>query len=83
MSSGLTRYTLPGRSVYAATKGAVEVLTRYMAQELGQRQIRVNVIAPGAIETDFGGGVIREQPDPPRHLVCASVDCLWRRCLGY
>ena len=60
LSSGLARFTLPGYSAYAATKGAIEVLTRYMAKELGERKIRVNVIAPGAIETDFGGGVVRD-----------------------
>ena len=60
VSSGLARFTNPGYSAYAATKGGIEVLTRYMAKELGERQIRVNVIAPGAIETDFGGGVVRD-----------------------
>src|SRR3990167_3253944 len=52
VSSGFVRFTLPGYSVYAAVKAAVEVLTRYMAVELGSRQIRVNAIAPGAIATD-------------------------------
>jgi NAD(P)-dependent dehydrogenase (short-subunit alcohol dehydrogenase family) len=60
VSSGLARFTLPGFSAYAATKGAIEVLTRYQAKELGPRQIRVNVVAPGAIETDFGGGAVRD-----------------------
>jgi len=60
VSSGLARFTNPGYSAYAATKGAIEVLTRYMAKELGERRIRVNVIAPGAIETDFGGGMVRD-----------------------
>jgi NAD(P)-dependent dehydrogenase (short-subunit alcohol dehydrogenase family) len=60
VSSGLTRITTPGYAAYAATKGGIEVLTRYMAKELGERQIRVNVIAPGAIETDFGGGMVRD-----------------------
>lgn len=60
VSSGLARFTLPGFAAYAATKGAIEVLTRYQAKELGGRQIRVNVVAPGAIETDFGGGSIRD-----------------------
>jgi NAD(P)-dependent dehydrogenase (short-subunit alcohol dehydrogenase family) len=62
VSSGLARFTNPGLSAYAAAKGGVEVLTRYMAKELGQRQIRVNVIAPGAIESDFGGGLVRDNP---------------------
>ena len=60
VSSGLARFTLPGFAAYSAMKGGIEVLTRYMAKELGPRQIAVNVIAPGAIETDFGGGVVRD-----------------------
>lgn len=63
ISSGLTRITTPGSSVYASLKAAVETLTRYMAKELGSRKIRVNVIAPGAIETDFGGGRVRDNKD--------------------
>ncbi|WP_421416916.1 SDR family NAD(P)-dependent oxidoreductase [Serratia plymuthica] len=63
VSSGFVRFTLPGYSVYAAVKAAVEVLTRYMAVELGARQIRVNAIAPGAIATDFGGGAVRDNKD--------------------
>jgi NAD(P)-dependent dehydrogenase (short-subunit alcohol dehydrogenase family) len=62
-SSGLTRFTLPGYAAYAAMKGGVEVLTRYMAKELGARGIAVNTIAPGAIETDFGGGAVRDNTD--------------------
>jgi len=60
LSSGLARFTLPGYAAYAATKGGIEVLTRYMAKELGARRITVNAIAPGAIETDFGGGAVRD-----------------------
>jgi len=60
VSSGFVRFTLPGYSIYAAMKAAVEVLTRYMALELGTRRIRVNAIAPGAIATDFGGGAVRD-----------------------
>lgn len=60
VSTGLTRFSLPGYAAYAAMKGAVEVLTKYLAKELGARGIRVNVVAPGAIETDFGGGVVRD-----------------------
>ncbi|MFD3457571.1 SDR family NAD(P)-dependent oxidoreductase [Streptomyces sp. NPDC058691] len=56
VSSGLTRITAPGHAAYGAIKGAVEVLTRYQAKELGARGIRVNTIAPGATATDFGGG---------------------------
>jgi NAD(P)-dependent dehydrogenase (short-subunit alcohol dehydrogenase family) len=63
LSSGLTRMSYPGYAVYAAVKGAVEVLTRYMAKELGGRGIAVNTVAPGAIETDFGGGAVRDNPD--------------------
>jgi NAD(P)-dependent dehydrogenase (short-subunit alcohol dehydrogenase family) len=62
ISSGLTRFSFPGYAAYAAAKGAVEVLTRYMARELGPRGISVNVVAPGAIETDFGGGHVRDNP---------------------
>lgn len=60
VSSGLARFSLPGYSAYASMKGAVEVLTRYLAKELGPRRIAVNTIAPGAIETDFGGGAVRD-----------------------
>jgi len=60
LSSGLTRFSLPGYAAYAAMKGAVEVLTRYLAKELGPRGIAVNTIAPGAIETDFAGGTVRD-----------------------
>jgi NAD(P)-dependent dehydrogenase (short-subunit alcohol dehydrogenase family) len=60
ISTGLARFTLPGYAAYASMKGAVEVLTRYLAKELGPRGIAVNVVAPGAIETDFGGGVVRD-----------------------
>ncbi|NJL54837.1 SDR family oxidoreductase [bacterium] len=63
ISSGLARFTLPGYSAYASMKGAIEVLTRYMAKELGHRQIAVNVVAPGAIETDFAGGAVRDNPE--------------------
>ena len=60
LSSGLARFALPGYAAYAAMKGAIEVLTRYLAKELGPRGIAVNVVAPGAIETDFGGGAVRD-----------------------
>ncbi|MEG0530109.1 SDR family oxidoreductase [Citrobacter freundii] len=60
VSTGLSRFALPGYSAYAAMKGAMEVLTRYQAKELGERGITANIIAPGAIETDFGGGNVRD-----------------------
>ncbi|MEA9589311.1 SDR family oxidoreductase [Xanthomonas sp. WHRI 10064A] len=60
LSSGLTRFALPGYAAYAMMKGGIEVFTRYLAKELGPRGITVNVVAPGAIETDFGGGVVRD-----------------------
>lgn len=62
-SSGLARFALPGYGAYAAMKGAIEVLSRYLAKELGQRGIAVNVVAPGAIETDFGGGAVRDNAE--------------------
>ena len=76
ISSGLTRITYPGSSVYASIKGAVEILTRYLAKELGQRKIRVNVVAPGAIETDFGGGRTRDNQEINAHI--ASLTALGR-----
>lgn len=63
LSSGLTRVSYPGYAAYAAVKGAVEVLSVYMAKELGARGIAVNTVAPGAIETDFGGGAVRDNPE--------------------
>ena len=62
ISTGTSRFVLPGYSIYAALKTAVEGLTRYMAKELGPRKIRVNVVAPGATETDFRDGFIRNNP---------------------
>jgi len=63
LSSGLTRIIFPGSAPYASMKGAIEVLTRYMAKELGPRRIAVNVVAPGAIATDFSGGIVRDNPE--------------------
>lgn len=60
VSSGLARFALPGYAAYGSMKGAIEVLTRYMAKQLGPRGIAVNVVAPGAIATDFGGGAVRD-----------------------
>jgi len=76
VSSGLARFTYPGYSAYAAAKGAVEVLTRYLAKELGSRKITVNTIAPGVIETDFGGGIVRDNPEVSKML--ASTIALGR-----
>ena len=68
ISSGLARFTNPGSSAYGSMKGAVEVLTRYLAKELGPRGIAVNTVAPGAIETDFSGGLVRDNPDVNRRV---------------
>lgn len=76
VSSGLARFSLAGYAAYAAMKGGIEVLTRYMAKELGARGIAVNTIAPGAIETDFGGGRLRD--DPALNAQIASVTALGR-----
>ena len=62
ISSGLARFSYPGSSAYASVKGAIEVLTRYQAKELGARGITANVVAPGAIATDFSGGMVRDNP---------------------
>ena len=76
VSSGLARFATPGYSAYAAMKGAVETFTRYLARELGPRGIAVNVIAPGAVETDIGGGVVRDTPELNRMI--ASVTAMGR-----
>jgi NAD(P)-dependent dehydrogenase (short-subunit alcohol dehydrogenase family) len=68
LSTGLARFTLAGYAAYAAMKGGIETLTRYQAKELGARGIRVNVVAPGAIETDFGGGVVRDNAQVNQHI---------------
>lgn len=73
LSSGLTRFALPGYSAYAAMKGGVEVLTRYLAKELGARGIAVNTVAPGAIETDFGGGAVRDTPELNRMIAAQTA----------
>ena len=63
LSSGLARFCTPGFSAYAMMKGGIEVFTRYLAKELGSRGITANTVAPGAIETDFGGGMVRDNPE--------------------
>lgn len=63
VSTGLARFTLPGYDAYAVMKGGIETLTKYQAKSLGARGIRANVVAPGAIETDFGGGAVRDNKD--------------------
>jgi NAD(P)-dependent dehydrogenase (short-subunit alcohol dehydrogenase family) len=76
LSSGLARFSLPGYAAYGAMKGAIEVLTRYLAKELGHRGIAVNAIAPGAIETDFAGGSVRD--DQAINKFIAGVTALGR-----
>lgn len=76
VSTGLARFTFPGYGAYAAMKGAIEVLTRYQARELGARKIAVNTLAPGAIETDFGGGTVRDNAEVNK--VIASMTALGR-----
>ncbi|VWB56795.1 3-oxoacyl-ACP reductase [Burkholderia lata] len=68
VSSGLTRVAVPGSAAYGSMKGAVEVLTRYLAKELGPRRIAVNVVAPGAVATDFSGGMVRDNPEVNRRV---------------
>jgi NAD(P)-dependent dehydrogenase (short-subunit alcohol dehydrogenase family) len=76
VSSGLARMTNPGSAIYAANKAAIETFTRYLAQELGPRRITANVVAPGAIETDFGGGRVRDNADINKRI--ASITALGR-----
>lgn len=73
VSTGLTRFALPGYAAYASMKGAIEVLTKYLAKELGARGIAVNVIAPGAIETDFGHGAVRDNADLNRFIATQTA----------
>ena len=68
ISTGTTRFANPGYSVYASMKGAIEVLTRYVAKEVGARGITVNVVAPGPIETDFNNAAIRNNPERKKML---------------
>jgi NAD(P)-dependent dehydrogenase (short-subunit alcohol dehydrogenase family) len=73
ISTGLTRFAIEGYSAYAAMKGAIEVLTKYMAKELGRRGIRVNAVAPGAIATDFGGGALKKNKQASDHIGAATA----------
>ena len=76
LSSGLARFAFPGSSAYGALKGAVDVWTRYLAKELGPRKITANAVAPGAIETDFSGGRVRD--DKETNKMVSSVTALGR-----
>ena len=80
VSTGLTRFTGPQRVVYGSVKGAVEVLTRYLAQELGPRGITVNTIAPGAVATDFSNGLLRDNAQVREHIV--SLTALGRHAVA-
>lgn len=73
VSTGLARFALPGYAAYASMKGAMEVLTRYQAKELGARGISVNSIAPGAIETDFGGGHLRDNAELNQYVASQTA----------
>ena len=73
ISSGLTRFAFPGSASYASMKGAVEVLARCLAKELGPRRIAVNTVAPGAIATDFSGGMVRDNPEVNRQVAGATA----------
>jgi NAD(P)-dependent dehydrogenase (short-subunit alcohol dehydrogenase family) len=72
ISSGSARFNVPGYAVYASLKGAIEVLTRYVAKEFGSRGIRSNVVAPGAIETDFNNAIIRSNPERKKFLAALN-----------
>lgn len=74
ISSGLTRFSFPGSSAYAMMKGAIEVFTRYLAKELGSKRITANVVAPGAIATDFGGGTNRD--DEEKRTIIGNLTAL-------
>ena len=73
LSSGLARFAMNGASAYASMKGAIETLTRYMAKELGARGITANVVAPGAIATDFSGGMVRDNPQVNKMVADATA----------
>ena len=73
VSSGLARMTIPGSGVYGAMKAGLETLTRYMAKELGTRKITANIIAPGAIATDFSGGMVRDNPEVAKMITSMTA----------
>lgn len=73
VSTGLTRIIFPGYAAYASMKGAIETLTLYMAKELGSRRIAVNTVAPGAIETDFRGGAVRDNPEMNQQIASQTA----------
>lgn len=73
LSSGLSRIIVPGSAPYGALKGAIDVLTRYQAKELGPRRITVNAVAPGAIQTDFSGGMVRDNPELNKQVAAMTA----------
>ena len=73
LGTGLTRFSYPGFAAYAAAKAALDMLTVYMAKEFGSRGIAVNTVAPGAIETDFGGGTVRDNPDANKQFAAMTA----------
>jgi len=73
ISTGLARFATPGYAAYASMKGGMEVLTKYQAKELGARGIKVNIVAPGAIETDFGGGMVRDNEQVNAHIASQTA----------
>lgn len=73
ISTGTTRIVVPGYSVYASMKGAIETFTKYLAKEVGQRKITVNVVAPGAIETDFNNGALRSNPERKAMMIAMTA----------
>lgn len=72
ISTGTTRFSNPGYSVYASMKGAIEVFTKYLAKELGAKGVRANVVAPGPVETDFNNATIRSNPQMKERLSSLS-----------
>jgi NAD(P)-dependent dehydrogenase (short-subunit alcohol dehydrogenase family) len=73
VSTTRTRLSMPGGSAYASMKGALEVLSRHMATELGPRRIAVNVMAPGAVATDFSGGIVRDNPEVNKRVADSTA----------